>query len=85
MKGKIKIGFVLLISVVFFVLFIYYNCTKNPTRYQPRPIYLYAGNTSGYPYYNIYVISTETDLVVDSISLNASPLIFSVSPDKGTL
>ncbi|HVP36086.1 MAG TPA: hypothetical protein VMT04_03730 [Terriglobales bacterium] len=83
MKGKILWGIVLLI--ILSISIIYFNCTKSVTRYFPSSIFLYAGNTSGYPHYNIYVISTETDLVVDSITLDASPILFSVSPNKRTL
>lgn len=83
MKCKIFWGVTLLIILSIFIF--YSNCTKSPTRFYSSPIYLYAENTSGYPHYNIYVISTETDLVVDSITLDASPLLFSVSPDKRTL
>ena len=83
MKSKILWGIILLI--ILFIFIFYSNCTKSPTRYQSRLLFLYAGDIGGYPPNNIYMISTETDAVVDSIPINGFPNYFSISPDKNTL
>jgi len=86
MKRKIFWGFILLIIVS--ALTLYFNCTKKSTRYEPtKGYYLYASNTGGFPNSMIYVISTETDSLVDSISLGSyiEPGQLALSPNKRTL
>jgi len=86
MKGKVFWGIVLLIILSIFIF--YLNCTKNSTKYEFRiGHYLYVSNTGGSVENKIYIISTETDLVVDSISLGPYkwPSNLALSPDKRIL
>lgn len=87
MKCKILPATVLLI--ILFVLILYSSCTKNSVRYEPKKApYLYtSGAFYADPVKPIYVISTETDSVVDSISLGPYnwPSDIALSPDKRTL
>ncbi len=86
MKNKIFLGLSLLSVLVFFIS--YFNCTKKVTRSDyKRGNYLYVSNEGGFPESMIYVISTETDSLVDSISLGPYniPGQIALSPDKRTL
>lgn len=87
MKRKILWGITLLIILSIFI--VYLNCTKNSIRYEPKKgPYLYTnGGFYDDPIKLIYVISTETDSVVDSISLGPYnwPSDLALSPDKRTL
>ena len=87
MKGKIFSGLILIITIS--ILVFYSNCTKNSTKfYYKRDHYLYTNGTGGSkPNQWIYVISTETDSVVDSICLGPYkwPGYMELSPDKKTL
>jgi len=84
-KAKIFWGLIVVIILSFFIF--YFNCSKNPTKYQPIPVYLYVSNTGSSAQKMIYVISTETDSFVDSIYLgpNIEPGELALSPDKTTL
>jgi len=87
MKGRILWGITLLIILSIFVF--YSNCTKNSVRYEFRKdYYLYtSGGFSSDITKLIYVISTQTDSIVDSISLGPYnwPGYLALSPDKRTL
>jgi len=86
MKSKNFLGLVLLSVLAIFIF--YFNCTKKSTNfYYKRDYYLYVSNEAGYPESMIYVISTETDSLVDSISLGPYhvPGQLALSPDKRTL
>jgi len=86
MKGKIFWGFILLIILA--ILIFFYNCTKKSTRYEfRRGYYLYASDTGGSARKQIYVFSTQTDSLVDSIYLGPYtwPGELALSPDKRTL
>jgi len=86
MKGKIFWGFTLLIILAIFIFF--YNCTKKSTRYEPRRgYYLYASDIGGSERKQIYVFSTKTDSLIDSIYLGPDlyATALGISPDKRTL
>jgi len=87
MKRKILWGVILLITLSIFIF--YFSCTKNSVRYEFRKDnYLYtSGGFSSDITKLIYVISTQTDSVVDSISLGPYnwPGYLALSPDKRTL
>jgi len=87
MKNKVFLGFALL--TVLSILIFYSNCTNKSTKfYYRRGHYLYTNGTGGSkPNQWIYVISTETDSVVDSICLGPYkwPGYMELSPDKRTL
>jgi DNA-binding beta-propeller fold protein YncE len=86
MKSKNFLGLALLSVLIIFIF--YFNCTKKSTRsYYNRDYYLYVSNEAGYPESMIYVISTETDSLVDSISLGPYhiPGKLALSPNKRTL
>lgn len=86
MRRKILPGIVLF--TILSILVFYFNCTKNSTRYEPRKgPYLYASNTGSSAHKMIYIISTETDSVADSIYLGPYnwPGQLALSPDKRTL
>ncbi len=93
MKRKIfsfgSAGWGIIILIVLSVFIFYSNCTKNSTRYEyRREYYLYSSNIGGTePEQLIYVFSTETDSLVDSISLGPYrwPEELALSPDKRTL
>jgi len=93
MKGKIfsygSVGWGTILLIVLSVFIFYSNCTKNSTRYEyRREYYLYSSNLGGTePEQLIYVFSTRTDSLVDSISLGPYrwPEELALSPDKRTL
>jgi len=93
MKGKIfsygSVGWGIILLIVLPVFIFYSNCTKKSTQYEPRRGYcLYTHDTGGSdPTKWIYVISTETDSVVDSIYMDPYkwPGYLALSPDKRTL
>jgi len=93
MKGKIfsygSVGWGTILLVILSILIFYSNCTKKSTRsYYKRDYYLYTNGAGGSkPNQWIYVISTETDSVVDSICLGPYkwPGYMELSPDKRTL
>jgi DNA-binding beta-propeller fold protein YncE len=86
MRRKIFFGIALL--VILSVYIFYLNCTKNSTRYEPTTDnFLYASDMGDSPSKKIYVFSTLTDSLIDSISLgsNIYPNYLALSPDKRTL
>lgn len=86
MQRKIFWGASLLIILSIFIF--YSNCTKNSTRYEfPRDNFLYASDMGDSPNPKIYVFSTQTDSLVDSISLGTDLYAtdLGLSPDKRTL
>jgi DNA-binding beta-propeller fold protein YncE len=92
MKGKIfscgSAGWGIILLVILFILIFYSNCTKKSTRsYYKREYYLYASDTGGLKQKQIYIFSTESDSLVDSIYLgpNIYPGDLALSPDKRTL
>ena len=86
MKPRILWGVVLLLILSIFIF--YLNCTKSSTRYEP-PIdnLLYASDMGDSPSKKIYVFSTLTDSLVDSISLGPDlyATALGLSPDRKTL
>ena len=87
MKRKIFWGMLLLMVSVILVLFSF--CTKKSTRYEPaKGYYLYASDIGDPPEQRkIYVFSTLTDSLVDSISLGSDlyATALGLSPDRRTL
>jgi hypothetical protein len=86
MKGKNSRGIILLVVLSIFIF--HSNCTKNSTRYEPpTDNFLYASDMGDSPSKKIYVFSTLTDSLVDSISLGPDlyATALGLSPDKRTL
>jgi DNA-binding beta-propeller fold protein YncE len=84
--GSVGWGIILLITIS--ILVFYSNCTKKSTRYEPRKgYYLYASDIGSSERKQIYVFSTETDSLVDSIYLGPDlyATALGLSPDKRTL
>ncbi|MDH4222540.1 MAG: hypothetical protein OEV55_03255, partial [candidate division Zixibacteria bacterium] len=86
MKNKILLSIILLIILT--VLISFYNCTKKSTRfYYHSDQYLYASDIGSSERKQIYVFSTLTDSLVDSIYLgpDLEATALGLSPDKRNL
>jgi len=92
MKGKIfsyrSVGWGIILLIILSILIFFYNCTKKSTRYEfKRDNYLYVSDTGGSAERMIYIFSTQTDSLVDSIYLGPDlyATALGISPDKRTL
>jgi hypothetical protein len=87
-KMKNKILFVIILLIISSILIFFYNCTKKSTKYEFKgDYYLYDSDIGSSERKQIYVFSTQTDSLVDSIYLGPDlyATALGLSPDKRTL